>query len=524
MSATKLREAALKRGLDLPLFPRKDVLEPLDRAGGFRPIAFRLTNYTAETTWLHPDPSHMIWREERNFEPWEVHGWTFRDESHVHVSEGYSPWQLLYFADALDMYHDRVRVDWVPKDECDRAQFFETRRTSLSKRLQNFDEEWTPAIKLLTAMQPRLWPFRRQRVTLLRDPTRTGDIDQVEEVAPTFDPNAFLRRFEMTLDELALLHRAFVAEARRLDPFPRWYSLTEVAPRRVTDEMTGISLRARDLYDAAWVLRGLYHLATDRWLPAADELDDREVSLRRQHLPRRNQIGEPRRAQLKELLLHEGLYPHRIHFFVEGQTEEIVLKRLLKLLGFHRPGSGVAVTNMRGVDQAQRHEVLFRSATEVAARTVLIGDREGTLSKVLERLRRDGLFPDANDVLLWELEGRPADFEEANFSEAELLRAVRSAARRRDATVDIGLTVSDLREERARQTRPRRPAPALTKLMLKMAEERGARISKPELANVLADKLVREIRQAGDLNSARERRPLLDHLWRWLVHEPWRTG
>lgn len=220
-----------------------------------------------------------------------------RDERHVHVSEAYSPWQLLYLADVLGMHEDRVRVGWLPTDEHARAAFLDERRLAISTRLQSFDEEWAPAIKLLVAMQPRLWPFRRQRVTLLHDPARDGHIDQVEEVARSFDAHAVLRRFELTLDGLAALHDALAREARRLDPIPRWYRLAEVAPRTVTDEMSGVALRARDFHDAAWLLRGLYHLATDRWLPLADELDDRRVPLRRQHLPRRDLHPRPRRKR-----------------------------------------------------------------------------------------------------------------------------------------------------------------------------------------------------------------------------------
>jgi len=69
----KLRKAALARGLSLPLFPRRTVLEPLDRLGLFSPVGFLQTNYTPETTWLHPDADFVVWREERNPEPWNLH-------------------------------------------------------------------------------------------------------------------------------------------------------------------------------------------------------------------------------------------------------------------------------------------------------------------------------------------------------------------------------------------------------------------------------------------------------------------
>lgn len=376
-------------------------------------------------------------------------------------------------------------------------------------------------MKLLVALQPRFWPYRRQKTTLLHEPGGPAHVDPLRRAAETFNPQVLLRRFELSLEGLTSLHLALAEAGRRLDPTPRWYRLAEAAPRQVTDQLRGDALRARDFYDAAYLLRGLYYLVTERWLPRADELDDDHTvyEYRRRHLPRRVQPGPWQRVNLKQLLLREGLYPHRVHFFVEGDTEKIVLERVLRFLGYQLPGSGMTVTNIRGVDQAQRHEVIFRSATQVAARTVLIADLEGRLAKALARLRAEGLFTDDDNVLLWSKDGRSCDFEEANFTEREILSAIQTAARGRDRDLRLDLTVAELRRERARRTPPKRPPPALTKLALKLAEDRGIRVSKPELAAVLADKLVREIRRAGHLAEAGKRRPLLARLWYWIVNE-----
>jgi hypothetical protein len=520
MSATELRQAAVSRGLDLPPFPREQYLEPLDRCGGFSPIGFLQTNFTPETTWLNPDPKLMVWREERHFQPWDHHGWCLRGEEHIIVSERYSPWQLLYLKDALELWDRRVSLRRLAPYLDDFTDFAARQRAAAAAHLTVIDESWRPLLKLLIALQPRLWPHRRESVTLLHEPGRTDPIDQLRQAVESFDPLALLKRFQLSLDGLAHLHLAMAEAGRRLDPMPRWYRLADVAPRTVTDQLRGDALRARDFYDAAYLLRGCYFLATKRWLPRPDEIDgDRTVEYRRRHLPRGVQPQRWQRVMLKELLLREGLYPHGIHFFVEGDTEEIVLARLLPFLGYELPGSGMALTNMRGVDRAEHYAVIFRSATQVAARTVLIADLEGTLSKTLQRLRADGLFTDDENLLLWSSNGRSIDFEEANFTEREILNAIQTAARRRNRELRLRLTVDELRRERARRTRPRRPPPALTKLALKLAEERGLRVSKKELAPILADKLVREIRQEGHLAEAGKRRPLLAQLWYWIDHD-----
>jgi hypothetical protein len=520
VSATRLREAAIQRGLDLPLFPRADVLEPLDRSGGFCPVGFLQTNFTPETVSLSPDPALMVWREERRFEPWDEHGWYLEERDwHINVSERYSPWQLLYLRHALDVWRERVPLAWVQSSLDSAAEYIAEYRGSTDRYLRSMVEEWRPIIKLLVALQPRLWPYRRERATLVWDPGTSKRIDPLQLAHKEFEPFALLRRFELSLDDVARLHSDLADAARRLDPIPRWYRLAEAAPRKVTDDFRGVALQARDYYDAAYLLRGLYFLATDRWLPQADELDDRRQPYERRHLPRRPEPKPFERSDLKDLLLHEGLYPHRIHFFVEGDTEEIVLNRILRFLDYRAPGSGMTVTNIRGVDQAKRHSVIFESATQVAARTVLIADREGSLSKTLKRLQAEGLFKDEENLLLWSKDGNSLDFEEANFTERELLNAIQSAARRRDRDLRLHLSVAELRRERAGRTRPKRPPPALAKLALHLAEDRGLRVSKTELATVLAEKLIREIRQKGHLVEAGKRRPILARLWFWIAND-----
>jgi hypothetical protein len=522
VSDRELREAALKRGLAMPLFPRKECLEPLDRAGALCPIGFLQTNFTPETTWLNPDPELMVWREERQFEPWDRYGWDPWDDGVTSVSERYSPWQVLYLADALGGQDPRVPLSWIEQVQDDPRDFLAHQRAATAARLRSLDEEWRPVVKLLVSLQPRLWSYRRGRTILLHEPGVEQHFDPLPRAIEAFDAHALLGRFELSLDELAQLHLQLAEAGRRLDPAPRWYRLAEAAPRKVTDDLRGVALRARDFYDACYMLRGLYYLATNRWLPRADEISNERTVYepRRRHLPRESQPTQRVRSDLKQLLIREGLYPHRIHFFVEGETEQIVLERLLPFLGYELPGSGMSVTNIRGVDKAERHAVLFHSATQVAARTVLIADLEGSLTRSIKRLRAEGLFRDERDTLLWSREGRSVDFEEANFSEGEILSAIRAVARRRNAAARLTLTVAELRRERVARTRPKRPPPALTKLALTLAQDPqygGIRVSKKELAEVLAERLISDVRRAGHLREAGKRRPLLGRLWYWLA-------
>jgi hypothetical protein len=520
ISSGDLRKLAIARGIDLRLSARQ-VLEPLDLIDAFSPIAFRQTNFSGETTWLRPDPSDFAWREEHQPRSWSTHAWQppWRGDPGI-VSECYSPWQILYLHRAFAELKVSIDASQVRETALfdQQRSMVELRAQGNLDRLRRLDERWRPLVKLLVALQPRFWPYRSGRTTLLSDdsfnPPRR--VDPLKRAHETFDAGDLLERFGLTLDAVAWLHYDVASFAQRRDPAPHLYRLLTLTPRSRTDLLRGDALRARDLYDAAFLLRGFYYASTDQWLPLPDELDHAEEWDSR-HLPR-SDGSRTERSELKRLLIREGIYPHLIHFFVEGHTEKIVLDRLLPFLGFDLPGSGMSVTNIRGVDQAERHTTVFRSATEVATRTVLIADREGTLSKTLARLRDEGLFADDENVLLWERDGWSVDFEEANFSPREILNAIQTAARKRNRDLRLDLTVGEFRRERAKETRPKRPPPALSKLALKLAQDRDIRVSKPELAEVLAEKLVREIRRRGHLAEAGERRPLLANLWRWIAN------
>ncbi len=476
-------------------------LEALDCAGLLSPVAFSQTNYTVETTWLDPDPDYMRWREELNFQPWREHGWISDVSGSRWVSEKYSPWQLLYAQDAAGMFADGVV------------------RGSL-------DEAWRPMIKLLSALQARLWPYRTGSVTLL---VRSGQgpperVDPLAIEVERFDAREVLHQFELGVDELARLHAELCDASRRVDPTPSWYRLVELAPRQQTDTLRDAAMQARDLRDASYVVRQFFHLFTDKWLPLADRMDHPDVKgFQRRHLPNRCADGDDGPAiDLQVTLEGLGLYPHQIHFVVEGFTEDIILKRLLELLAL---GSGYQVTNVEGVDKTKKHQALISAASQYASRLVLIADQEGSLASILGELQKVGLLTNPDDLLLWEAEGQPATFEEANFSVDEIVAAMTEAALKRQSGLTVHLTGNALRqkfaEERARASAEGRPRPALAKLALKLAEEEAIRVSKLELAYALANLTARLIEDAGTLHDAATvDRPLLARFWTWIASTP----
>lgn len=533
VSAKDLRSAAEARELALPLLDGRSVLEPLDRDGVFSPVGFAQTGSRLETTWLEPDPGLVKWREEHNFEPWEAHGWPTRRGGR-HVSERFSPWQLLYLEEALESTRFTVPVTEVLRPGGPGAAYraaAEARRG----RFRALDESWRPLVKLLAALQPRLWAARSGSTVQLYRPGAAGlkPVFAADHALEHFDAGALLRRFALSTEDLARLHLELAEAGLRLDPLACWYRISSRAPRARADGLRGAALRARDLYDAAFVLRGLYHLATGRWLPEPDGLEGPRspegyltaAGEPRRHLPRPGGEGDGRqtRLDLKDALIREGLYPHLIHFFVEGDTEETVLCELLVFLGYDLQAGSMSITNFGGIDKAERYNALLTSINRFAARTVLIADREGEIERTIANLRAAGALLDPQDVVLWELGGQPSSFEEANFSSEELLAAIAEAGRRRNPDAVLRLSARELDAEVARRRKAagneRRP-PAKAKIAVQMAgrEAHGSvSVGKAAYAPDLARILEREIEDAGHLADAGRRRPLLAALWRWIA-------
>ena len=530
LDGRKLEQAAKDRGISTPPLSR-DELMARDRGGELCPVGFSQCNYTVETTWLDPDPGSVIWREECHFKDWQTHAWISRVDGTRWVSERYTPWQLLYVDDVYALNTVRVSVDGLIAGHA----IDEHRDAALRQREARaaLDERWRPAIKLLVALQTRFWPYRRGRTTLLHPGEDLDDdnvVDPQSVETERFDAHGVLSDFGLDFDGLAALHAVFADAARRVDPAPDWYRLFELAPREKTDALRGQALRARDLYDACFLLRELYRLASGCWLLRADELGDAGLveSPRRRNLSRRDgqRVGATH-DELQPVLEELGVYPHRLHFVVEGQTEEIVLRRLLHAFGRR---AGYQITNLHGVDQGLRHQSLFAAASEYAARTVLIADMEGELSTTLKRLQCVDLLTDENDLLLWAIGDQPSSFEEANFTLHELAEAISAAARERCPELAVSLTGDELEAgfaEAIEEARlHRRSRPALASIALTLAEDRHhIRVSKPDLARQLAETTIRLFDQGRTLyDIASEDRPLLQRLWQWL-HEarPGRT-
>lgn len=524
----RLKNEAKRRRLDIPLFPREE-LERLDREGAIRPIAFSQINYQTETTWLRPDPDDLVWREEVPWQDWRKHEVSFWDNDPGGVFPRYSHWQLLYLNDALE--GDRLLIDatrftrpWIERAKA--TTLLRGQAEFQLGRWRDLDLSWLPTIKFLASLQPFFWPFVKRGTVILHDPAAPSRrVAAHDDALARFDPPAHAERFGVTSDDVARLYGWMARAGRSLDPIRHAYLVMRGSRRKRYELLRGEAAQAADLYDASFLLRAFHHRLTDQLLPDCDELDHPEVSrARKTALFSHGPELIPRRQDLKPLLRIEGLYPHLVHFFVEGETEEIVLEHLLRFLGYDPTGGAFRVTNFRGIGKLERYSTIAQAAASYAARTVLIADMEGEVKQLATRLVAAGVFNPDEDVVLWERDGRASSFEEANFTVGELLTMMRRAGRKRNADAKSTLRAADVRRafsvNLSTAAAEGRDPQGLAKVVLRLAKSQqyGAiNVSKLELALEIGDRLVNEIRTAGDLVEAGKRRPILRHLWFYLT-------
>lgn len=134
---------------------------------------------------------------------------------------------------------------------------------------------------------------------------------------------------------------------------------------------------------------------------------------------------------------------------------------------------------------------------------ILVADREGDMEREVERLKQDGVLTEET-TYLWN-----TSFEEANFSDEELVAMIAAIGTDRGATLTLdAATLRTLYE--AHRVRAGNQAKGLTTFALDLARrpDYGSVVaSKTELAERMADLILDDLRQ-HDAEEVSSRRPI----------------
>jgi hypothetical protein len=288
------------------------------------------------------------------------------------------------------------------------------------------------------------------------------------------------------------------------DPLRFWHMLSRMAPAKQRAKLRGRARRAQDAYDAAGMLRRFYFDLTGELLPNSDELFDLSDKSWRKRLFGKWPTLRYTRADLAVELRLRDLHPHQVHLAVEGDTEKVVCERVLEeLAGMPLRDMGVSVQRLHGVGNAILQQETLQSLKAFPRYLILIADDEGDMQRQVERLQQEGVLSDET-TFLWE-----TSFEEANFSDEELVAMLAAVAADRGATLTLdAATLRILYEAHRDKAGDRAKGLATFALDLARRPDYGSVLaSKTELAERMADLILDDLRQ-HDAEEVSSRRPI----------------
>lgn len=225
ITPSKLRSEARERGIKCPMgssFLKK--LERFDREGAFSPILFEAMDVD--------DTETIVFRDEVEYVPWSEYA--VDDGTVVAPRPRYSPWQLLYFNDAVELSNFSVSIDWLLDDE-QRATLGPNWRTLLRLQLERWrqlDREWRGILLVLLRLQSRYGPpvkgtLIKSTVNLVKHP-ETGEYIDPSELEPPFDARRVLDELGLTLEAVKGMHQRVASYGIVMggdDPLRYWHIL-----------------------------------------------------------------------------------------------------------------------------------------------------------------------------------------------------------------------------------------------------------------------------------------------------------
>jgi hypothetical protein len=457
----------------------------------------------------------MTFREEEPTRAWSTHAWSAHGRPHV--SPLYSPWQLLYVDDVLDAPGAQVGLAALRAPAEQRDAAFDRVRELLEGQhadWQALDGAWRPLMKLLTRLQNRYLPEVTGRARMLYDVVQQRYVDVWQAEVELFDPQATAAELQVATPQVTDAYWFLTERGIDREPQDGLEVLRRARPRAAHKRVRGMPRRAQDHFDAAEVLRrfiidltGQAPSRTPMW-----PMDGRQPE--RAALYDRGPAGRTTREQLQQELVQTGLYPHAVHVVGEGKSEKEMVRRLVEGLLGRQLADEIGFTDLGGSGSASKLTTMVGGFTTYAERTVVVVDSEGAMARYVTGLIRAGELPE-EDVMLF-----GNNLEESNFTPTEMLEVLTERAANppdERPAVTLDLPVEDLLAEHRTRRRTAGEEPGLARIMLGLAEDPKyggpIRLSKSELAQALADRMLRDLDNCPDdeeaLNDLRARRPVL---------------
>jgi hypothetical protein len=467
------RSAAKQRAFSLGI--GQGELEDLDSLGALRPIGFALQGYSSGFRVPAEDSDTLRFVDEGEPQPWKTHAWRSEFEPDFdQVSPLYSGWQLLYVDNVLEGTGAEISLNTLLLPSGEREAQLEVLRRFAERQdaaWRALDEAWRPTLKLLVGLQNRYWPDVTGRMAVVPNAAGNEGYMRAGPDPLGMDPSEMLERLGTTHAEVLSAYQFLVERGLDRDPRDGLTLLRRARPRAFHLRWHGLPRRAQDAFDAAETLRRFLVDLTGEQpeRPQNWPLDGRQPE--RGALYDRGPGAPWASEEIKQQLLAAELYPHGVHVIGEGQSEQIVVERLVELLLGPDALTEVAFYDLEGSGSATQVEPLSQALAGYAVRCLVIVDAEGQMAEYISAAVEAGKL-DRADVLL-----SPDSLEPANASSQELVDLAKEMGRHMpdgQDPVEFELTADELDEYHAdRLARsPRKNAPGKADSLIRLVRRR----------------------------------------------------
>lgn len=364
--------------------------EALDVEALLAPVAYALDGHYSGFELTGVEEEWVLVRDAAGYVPWaglevrakEIGGnglhplyghWQYLSLAEIerHLRPSYSMRNL---RDGLSGYQSAVR-------EAVNAEIDVTRLRSIAAALRVRELE-------LTRISSVLWPVVRHGKYLAGhgDFGEAGAFEFTRQEQRRLDFSEEAVRCGLHVEALRERYEHYAHFADRLDPVRHWFYLVDQLERMRQESVTGEALRARDLYDAAEMMRLWHAQITGQPLPRLDEpswalnAEGAKVNLFGTRDIHRN------REVLPAILEHYGVYPWRVQLVVEGPSDAAALRKLLREWGMSFERLGIRVVEGRGSGLPKNVDQLLADVRGYANYYLLVFDNEGNAPKLVQKL------------------------------------------------------------------------------------------------------------------------------------------
>jgi hypothetical protein len=344
-------EALHQAGVLVPLYRFAfDIQKIVDTAkeGGFPPLStlpYRLKSASTLLDFVRgiTDLGEPLDPRTEPFQPWEQYTQVLDGITFPTSTFFYSSYQLLLIPTLMQL------VSKLPTRKLSKAlsnatsELLSDLHPPIRQHIVEETIENTEITLLLTALETKYLPRLRGHGTTAQ---YVGfDIDQIMAYQRSFDPMSVLQQFEWTAERVLTTAHKLLGTADSIDPLRDWYSLVRLCYPDKWKLLRGDALLAFDYRFAAEMFLRFYEdlVKANAATPLPPHPDllfgpfDRRLNANL--------------SNLDEVLTEFGISPYpSLVLVLEGETEWLLVPRIMDILGISRQRNFIELFKGRGVD------------------------------------------------------------------------------------------------------------------------------------------------------------------------------